>query len=208
MDINQELSHYNVSRETIAKLQQFAELLKEWNQKMNLVSRNSIDVLWERHILDSAQLIEYIPLTTKKLLDIGSGAGFPGIVLAILMQEKIPQARITLVESITKKTLYLKDVCEHLKLSNVRVENTRVENLQISAPDVITARAVAALDILCGYMAKISGANTESLFLKGQSYKEEIAVAQKQWRFDLDVLPNKYSEDGVILKISRLRKNK
>ena len=67
MDINQELSHYNVSRETIAKLQQFAELLKEWNQKMNLVSRNSIDVLWERHILDSAQLIEYIPLTTKKL---------------------------------------------------------------------------------------------------------------------------------------------
>lgn len=208
MDIEKELSQYNVSRETIGKLYQFAELLKEWNQKMNLVSRNSIDVLWERHILDSAQLLKYIPQTTKHLLDIGSGAGFPGIVLAILMQEKIPEAQITLVESITKKTVYLKDVCERLNLSNTRVENLRAENLKVSDPDVITARAVAALDILCGYVAKISGIGTESLFLKGQSYKEEIVAAQKLWRFNLDVFPNKYSTDGVILKLSRLRKNK
>lgn len=208
MDIEKELSQYNVSRETISKLEQFAELLKDWNQKMNLVSRNSIEVLWERHILDSVQLINYISPTIKTLVDIGSGAGFPGLILAILMQEKIPDAKITLVESITKKTVYLKDVCERLKLSNVSVKNERVENLKIAAPEVITARAVAALDILCGYVSKINGNKTESLFLKGQSYKEEIAAAQKNWKFDLDVFSNKYSEDGVILKLNRLRKNK
>ena len=208
MDIEKELSQYNVSRETISKLEQFAELLKDWNQKINLVSRNSIEVLWERHILDSAQLINYISPTIKTLVDIGSGAGFPGLILAILMQEKIPDAKITLVESITKKTVYLKDVCEQLKLSNVSVKNERVENLKIAAPEVITARAVAALDILCGYVSKINGNKTESLFLKGQSYKEEIAAAQKNWKFVLDVFSNKYSEDGVILKLKRLRKNK
>ena len=95
MDINNELSQYNVSRETISKLEQFAELLKDWNQKMNLVSRNSMEVLWERHILDSVQLINYISPAIKTLVDIGSGAGFPGLILAILMQEKIPDAKIT-----------------------------------------------------------------------------------------------------------------
>lgn len=208
MDIKNELSQYNVSRETISKLEQYAELLKDWNQKMNLVSRNSMEVLWERHILDSMQLINYVSPTIKTLVDIGSGAGFPGLILAILMQEKIPDAKITLIESITKKTVYLKDMCERLKLSNVTVKNERVENLKIAAPEVITARAVAALDILCGYVSKINGNKTESLFLKGQSYKEEIAAAQKNWKFDLEIFPNRYSADGVVLKLSRLRKNK
>lgn len=206
MDIENELSQYNVSRETIEKLEKFAELLKEWNLKMNLVSRNSLEMLWERHILDSAQLIDYIPPTTKCLLDIGSGAGFPGIVLAILMQEKNSNAKIILVESITKKTVYLKDVCEKLGLNNVRVENARVENLNISQPDIITARAVAALDILCKYMNKVAGNKCESLFLKGRSYEEEVLAAKQNWQFNLKVLKNRYCENGVILNLSRLRK--
>ena len=208
MDIKNELSQYDVSRETIGKLEEFADILREWNKKMNLVSRNSMDMLWERHILDSVQLINYIPRTTHNLLDIGSGAGFPGIVLAILMQEKIPQAKIVLVESITKKTMYLKDVCDRLKLINVEVKNDRVENLCMYAPDIITARAVAALEILCGYAVKIGNDKTESLFLKGQSYKDEVAVANKTWKFNSEVFPNRYCDDGVILKLSRLRKRK
>lgn len=208
MDINQITSEYNVSRETFAKLQKFAELLKEWNQKMNLVSRNSLEVLWERHILDSMQLVNYIPDTAKNILDIGSGAGFPGIVLAILLQEKMPQTKLTLVESITKKTIYLNDVCAKLGLSNVAVKNVRVESAVLNRPDVVTARAVASLNVLCGYVRKISKDNTESLFLKGQSYKEEIKEAQKFWNFDVKVFANKYCEDGVVLKISRIRENK
>lgn len=208
MDINQITSEYNVSRETFIKLQEFAELLKEWNQKMNLVSRNSLEVLWERHILDSMQLVNYIPDTAKNILDIGSGAGFPGIVLAILLQEKMPQTKLTLVESITKKTIYLNDVCTKLELSNVVVKNARVETALLHKPDIVTARAVASLNVLCGYVYKIGKNNTESLFLKGQSYREEIKEAQKFWNFDVKIFTNKYCEDGVVLKISRIRENK
>lgn len=208
MDIKNEFLQYNVSRETFKKIKQFAELLKVWNQKMNLVSRNSLEDLWKRHILDSVQLINYISPQVKNLLDIGSGAGFPAIILAILLQEKNPETKITLVESITKKTVYLNDVREKLGLSNVKVINSRVENINLPKPNLITARAVAALDVLCGYVSKIGNNNTESLFLKGKSYKDEIAEAEKHWKFDLEVFPNKYSDEGVILKLSNLRKQK
>lgn len=208
MDIKNEFLQYNVSRETFKKIEQFAELLKVWNQKMNLVSRNSLKDLWERHILDSVQLINYISPQVKNLLDIGSGAGFPAIILAILLQEKNPETKITLVESITKKTVYLNDVREKLGLSNVKVINSRAENINLPKPNLITARAVAALDVLCGYVSKIGNNNTESLFLKGKSYKDEIAEAEKHWKFDLEVFPNKYSDEGVILKLGNLRKQK
>lgn len=206
MDIEKELSQYNVSRETIEKLHKFVKLLTDWNQKMNLVSRNSLDCVWERHVLDSVQLIKYIPSSINHLLDIGSGSGFPAVVLAVLMQEKMPQAKVTMVESIAKKTLYLKDVCEKLGLNNVNVINSRVESISLSAPDIITARAVASLEVLCGYAAKIGSNNTESLFLKGRSYETELTEAQKNWKFNLQIYPNNYCDDGVILKLSKLRK--
>ena len=206
MDITKELSQYNVSRETVQKLHEFVELLTSWNQKMNLVSRNSLDCVWERHVLDSVQLIKYIPTSITHLLDIGSGSGFPAVVLAILMQEKIPEAKVTMVESIAKKTMYLKDVCGKLNLDNANIINSRVESISMPAADIITARAVASLDILCGYTAKIGSNKTESLFLKGRSYETELAEAQKNWKFDLQVCPNKYCDDGVILKLSKLGK--
>lgn len=206
MDINTELSNYNVSRETIKKLEDFSEILCEWNEKMNLVSRNSINDLWKRHILDSLQLLNYIPNNIKTLLDIGSGAGFPGVVLAIAMQEKIPQASVFLVESITKKTMYLNDVCERLGLSSIRVINDRVENAVFKSPDVVTARAVASLDVLCGYVNKISKQTTKALFLKGKSYQDEIDLSLKSWSFDMKVHQNKYDNEGVILQLGKIRK--
>ena len=140
MDIDFELQKYNVSRETIQKLKDFVAILRDWNEKMNLVSKNSMEDVWERHVLDSLQLMEYLPAAVKSLVDIGSGAGFPGMVLAIAMQEKFPAAQITLVESITKKTVYLKDVCQKLGLNNVRVENNRVENIVFKKVDVILSQ--------------------------------------------------------------------
>ena len=208
MDIDFELQKYNVSRETIQKLNDFVEILREWNEKMNLVSKNSLENVWERHVFDSLQLIEYLPAETKNLVDIGSGAGFPGIVLAIVMQEKFPAAKITLVESITKKTVYLNDVCQKLGLANTKIENNRVENIVFKSVDVITARAVAALDILCGYVYKIGGKNTEMLFLKGQTYTREDMVARQKWRYEANVYPNKYAEGGVVMKLRNLRKIK
>ena len=208
MDIKAELLQYNVSRETFEKLATFVELLKKWNAKINLVSKNSLDEVWTRHVLDSLQLIKYIPEKTKYLLDIGSGAGFPAIVLAIIMQEKNPSAKWVLAESITKKTVYLNDVCMQLGLKNVRVENNRVENLRLRNINIITARAVAALDVLCGYAYACADKNTKCLFLKGRTYEDEIANARQKWNFDCNIHPNAYSSDGVLLEINNLRKRK
>ncbi|MBQ9270924.1 MAG: 16S rRNA (guanine(527)-N(7))-methyltransferase RsmG [Alphaproteobacteria bacterium] len=208
MDITQELQKYDVSRETIEKLRVFVSLLQEWNTKMNLVSKNSLTEVWLRHILDSLQLIQYIPANTELLLDIGSGAGFPAVVLAIVMQEKMPNAKWILVESITKKTVYLNDVSAKLGLKNVQIENIRVENLKLRNINVVTARAVAALDVLCGYASSMSGKNTKCLFLKGKTYQEELQKAREKWLFDCITHQNIYSDDGVLLEISNLRKRK
>lgn len=208
MDIKTELQQYNVSRETAEKLAAFVTLLTEWNAKMNLVSKNSLEDVWMRHILDSLQLIKYIPDTAESLLDIGSGAGFPAVVLAIAMQEKMPNAKWALVESITKKTVYLNDVCTKLGLKNVCVKNDRIENLKLKNINIVTARAVAALDVLCGYVAGFADKSTKCLFLKGKSYAAEVESARQKWNFDCNVYPNTYSDDGVLLEISNLRKRR
>lgn len=208
MDIKNELQQYNVSRETTEKLTAFVALLTEWNAKMNLVSKNSLEDVWTRHILDSLQLIKYIPDTAESLLDIGSGAGFPAVVLAIAMQEKMPNARWILVESITKKTVYLNDVCAKLGLKNVQIENARIENLKLKNINIVTARAVAALDVLCSYVAGFADKDTKCLFLKGKTYAAEVESARQKWNFDCNVYPNTYSDDGVLLEISNLRKRR
>jgi 16S rRNA (guanine527-N7)-methyltransferase len=154
------------------------------------------------------QLIKYLPSDINCLVDIGSGAGFPGVVLAILMQEKLPAAKVILVESITKKTVYLKDVCAKLGLTNTTVENSRIENISIKDIDVITARAVASLEVLCSYAFNLAAKNTRMLFLKGCSYAEEVSAAKQKWKFNLQVYPNLYCSDGAILELSNLRKIK
>lgn len=206
MDIFEEINKYNVSRETIKKLEDFVKLLTEWNEKMNLVSKNSLADVWTRHVLDSIQLINYIPDQAEYLVDIGSGSGFPGIVLAIVFQEKMPSLKITLVESITKKAMYLNDAIEKIGLKSVNVLNDRVENAVFKNVDIITARAVASLSILCGYATKIGNKNTEMLLLKGKSYNEEEIEARKNWIFSREIYENKYSNDGCIVKVKNIRK--
>ena len=208
MDIDLELQKYYVSRETINNFSAFINILEEWNSKINLVSKNSLAEVWSRHVLDSLQLINYIPSTAVNIVDIGSGGGFPAIILAIALKEKNPAAKITMVESITKKTLYLNDVCTRLQLDNVQVINDRVENLHLHNVDIITARAVAALDVLCGYAHKIGGKNTELLLLKGKSFAEEQREAMQNWNFECQTFANHYSEDGDVVKINNLRKRK
>lgn len=208
MDIEQEILNYGVSRETLQKIKDFVTILQEWNSKINLVSKNSIKDVWVRHVLDSVQLIKYIPQKTTHLVDIGSGSGFPGICLAILMQELLPQAKITLVESITKKTVYLNDVIQKLGLANASVMNLRVENGVFKNVSVITARAVTDLNTLMLYQNKIGDEKTIGLYLKGEKYKEELVCAEKNWHFKLSETPNKYAENGIILQITEVRKKK
>ena len=208
MNIQDEVASYNVSRETKQRLEKFVLLLCEWNKKMNLVSKNSLPDVWERHVLDSMQLIKYIDQNARCLVDIGSGAGFPGVVLAVLMKEKMPKTKLNLVESITKKTMYLKDVCANLELNNVEILNGRVENAVFKDVDVITARAVASLDKLLSYSYSLAGAKTRMIFPKGATYNVELIEAEYNWDFDCLVHKNMYHEDGVVLEINKLGKKK
>lgn len=208
MNIENEILNYSISREIFKQISDFSEIICEWNEKINLISKNSVKDLWTRHILDSLQLIDYIPRETKTLVDIGSGSGFPAVVLAIVLQEKIPSAKVKMVESITKKTVYLNDVINRLNLNNAEVINSRVENTVFKNVDVITARAVAALDVLLSYQYKIRSSKTLGIYLKGQSYQQEIENARKIWEFACEVKQNKYCDDGVVLLISDLRRKK
>lgn len=206
--VENEILSYNVSRETLGQLVDFAEIICQWNEKMNLISKNSVKDIWQRHILDSLQLVEYLPANFKHLVDIGSGAGFPAIVLAVVLAEKKPDVKLTLVESITKKTVYLNDVVQRLGLKNVNIINSRVENAVFKDVDVITARAVAATDILLNYQNMIGNSKTLGIYLKGKSYEQELESARKNWNFDCKVSQNKYGQDGVILSVSALRRKK
>lgn len=208
MSFDEEVLKYNVSRETLQKLKDFKVQLLEWNQKINLVSKNAENELDFRHILDSLQLLEHIDNNAKLIIDIGSGSGFPGIVLAIALQEKIPEAKIVLVESITKKTVYLKDVCGCLGLTNVEVINNRAENIVFKNADYITARAVATIDKIFNFTKTIYSKNTRYLLLKGKSGNEELQEARKKWTFKVNSFANKYCADGYLYKIFDLRKIK
>lgn len=207
-NVEKEILKYNVSRETLGQLVDFTQIICEWNEKMNLVSKNSIKDIWQRHILDSLQIIDHLPYSFKNLVDIGSGSGFPAIVLAITLKEKMPDAKLMLVESITKKTVYLNDVAHRLNLQNVQVINSRVENAVFKDVDVITARAVASLDVLLGYQNKIGNSKTIGVYPKGRTYNEELAEAKKNWGFDCKQVKDKYDESSAILIISNLRRKK
>ncbi len=194
---------YSVSRETIKLLKAYEASLNEWQQKMNLVSKNSLPDAWNRHIEDSMQLFSLLPQDAEIVYDFGSGAGFPGMVLAIMAKEKTPYLKFKLVESIGKKTLYLKCVQE-LTGANVEVINKRIENITPEIADAITSRAMCSLADLLKYSRPFCGNKTKLIFLKGRSYKEEIKEAQREWNFQFEVLPSQESEDGVVLIITKL----
>ena len=194
---------YNVSRETFELLKAYEASLVEWQKKFNLVSNSSLDDSWNRHFEDSAQLFQYLPEKAETLLDFGSGAGFPGMVLAIMAKSETPYLKFKLVESIKKKTLYLNAVKE-LTGANVEIINERIENIRPQIADAITSRAMCALPDLLKYARPFCGKKTKLIFLKGRSYEQELNTARNEWEFELEILPNQESDDGVILVITGL----
>lgn len=198
---------YNVSRETFDKLKSCQTMLSEWQQKFNLVSSNTLEDSWNRHFLDSAQLFPLLPKDAEIMYDFGSGAGFPGMVLAIMANEKMPRLQVNLVESTTKKTLYLNAVREQLGV-RVNVLNDRIEKLPAAKADVITSRALASLNELLGYAVRFCKPETVCIFPKGKKYAEELAEAHRCWRFKCQILPSRQSEEGRILVITSLSKIK
>ncbi|GAA5104362.1 16S rRNA (guanine(527)-N(7))-methyltransferase RsmG [Bartonella jaculi] len=194
----------SVSRETMENLAQFESLVIQWNTHINLISPATIPVLWTRHILDSAQIY---PLHSHFLnwCDLGSGGGFPAIVIAILMKEK-KVGHIDLVESNGKKIAFLRTVIAQLSLP-ATVHHCRIEDVyeKIRMPDVITARGLAPLDALLQLIFPLLTQKTIALLQKGRDYSTEIKNASANWRFDLLKHKSKIDENSVILEISHVR---
>ena len=192
-----------ISRETLARLKAYVGLLTEWNVRHNLVSAASLADVWRRHVWDSAQLFALIPAEARSLVDLGSGAGFPGLVLAAMARER-PGFRTVLYESIGKKCRFLEAAADRMGLT-VEVRNARMEEAAPEPFDVVTARACAPLVKLLGYAQAFQGRGTVNLFLKGQSVEVELTEAHKSWRMKAVRHESRTDPSGVILEIRELR---
>ena len=188
------------SAEQVAELERLRLMLADWNDRMNLVSAASLDDYWSRHVFDSAQLLPLAP-KAKVWVDIGAGAGFPGLVLAILLKSA-PGAKVHLVESRAKPCRFLEAVVEALA-PPAQVHNVRAEDLSLKA-DVVTARAVAPLVKLLGFARPYLAKGATGLFLKSEGVEAEIAEARKAWRFAYDVSPSVSDSRGRIVKVEGL----
>lgn len=188
-----------VSHETQMRLQRYAGLLVEWNAKFNLVASSTLPQLWTRHMLDSAQLFPLLPKGTKRLVDLGSGAGFPALVLSIL---GVPEVHV--IESIGKKARFLQAVTDDLGL-NVIVHNARIESVRDVQADVVTARALTALPTLLSLAKPFMGPASSALFLKGEKADAELTEAAKYWTFGVEKHPSLSDPSGMILRINELK---
>ena len=188
-----------VSHETLSRLETYVALLTEWNARQNMVSKSSLAEVWQRHIWDSAQLAPLLPPEAKTLVDLGSGAGFPALVLGTMR----PGLKITLYESVAKKCRFLAEAAGVLGL-DVEIRNARIEDSKLEGFDVLTARALAPLYQLLSYAARFQAQNTVNLLLKGQDIEVELKDTTKSWRMQITRHASQ-TGPGTILEIRKLR---
>lgn len=181
----------------MADLRAFLVLLTEWNEKMNLVGPSALAEFWPRHAWDSAQLLLREP-EALTWADLGAGAGFPGLILAILLKGR-PGAQVHLVESMAKRCRFLSEAVKTLDLP-ATVHNRRAEELKLKV-DVVTARAIAPMTRLLGYAQPFLKQGAKGVFLKGQDVEAELTEAAKSWKFKADLAPSLSSSAGRIVEI-------
>ena len=188
----------DVSRETLQKLETFAELVRKWNPKINLVSKSSLDDLWDRHILDSVQVFRLVE-QGGNWVDIGSGGGFPGIVIAILNQEE-QRFRVRLVESDQRKCAFLRTAIRELGLT-ATVDNERIENAQYLEADILSARALSDLSHLLAYAEMHLKPGGVAIFPKGQNWQQEVEETQHLWSYQFEAVTSKTNSAAAVLMI-------
>mgnify|MGYP001405697327 CR=1 FL=1 len=195
---------FDVSRETFEKLSLLESELRRWQAIKNLVGPGTLDQIWERHIVDSLQLLAYAPDTARLWLDLGSGAGFPGLVLAIAGQAR--GLEVHLVESNSRKCAFLRHVAR-LTGAKAVIHATRLESVVpsfVGKTDVVSARALASLATLLGWTAPLLKAGTIGLFPKGRDVDAELTEARESWKFAAEVLPSRTDSEARILRISSI----
>lgn len=196
--------HFKVSRETFSHLEIYVSELLKWQKVHNLIANSTIENVWERHVYDSLQLIELAPQSPRHWVDIGSGGGLPGIVIAIMMRDK-SDFMMHLVESSQRKCAFLQHCAGLLQLP-VQVHADRIENIlpHFNSIDVLSARALASLDSLFQFVALCQKEPDTILFLKGKDINQELTNAQKKWRFEYEIFPSRVESDGCVIKVNSL----
>jgi len=195
-----------VSRETLARLETFEAEFRKWSARINLAAPSTLETLWRRHILDSAQIVALKP-DALAWLDLGSGGGFPGAIVAILLLDR-PGGTIELVESNNKKAAFLKSVLAAVN-APARVHVCRIEDApgRVEMPDIVTARALAPLPRLLELAAPWLTRGATGLFHKGRDYAAEVSESRDAWRLDLIEHPSKIDPAGRILEVSGLARH-
>ena len=197
---------FDVSRETVERLEIYAHCLRHWQKAINLVSPTTIDDMWHRHFADSAQVLVYAT-DSYSWADLGSGAGFPGMVIAILNHDNSEKS-VQLIESNGKKCAFLRHVARETGAA-VEIIEARIETLTkkptLAPVDCVTARALAPLGKLLNYAAPLFAENTKALFLKGRETTREIEEACKHWSFRFELHPSRTDPDGQIVEIRKLK---
>ncbi len=183
----------------LGRLETYLALLAEWNRRINLVSADTLSDPWRRHVLDSAQLMPLLPRGRPGVVDLGSGAGFPGLVLAIM-----DGGEVHLVESDSRKCAFLREAAR-ITGTDVTVQCCRVEALGAMPADVVTARACAPLRKLLGYAYRLLEPEGSGLFLKGRTLEAELTEASKTWMMRATRIPSRSDPSGTVLKVEALR---
>lgn len=192
----------DVSRETSEKLQAFAALVEKWTGKINLISKSSVPDIWDRHIVDSAQIFALAP-GSGHWVDLGSGGGFPGIVVAILTAAQEVPHRVTLVESDQRKCAFLRTAIRELLL-DATVLSKRIEDIEPLGANVLSARALADLSQLLSFAERHLARKGVALFPKGANWKEEDDAACRLWSYDCEAIKSTTNPSAAILKIKEI----
>lgn len=189
----------SVSRETKDKLHAYVDLIIKWNPKINLVSKNTLQNVWSRHIQDSIQVYDVRSSDAETWLDLGSGGGLPGVVISILAYGQ-PQ-HMVMIESDARKSAFLRQVKRELDLS-YQVVTDRIEHTPEIKASIISARALANLDTLLGFVERHGTKDCQAIFPKGRTWETELQTARQKWHFDCEVITSKTDSEARILSIT------
>ena len=193
------VSEFVLNKTQVDKIDFYLSSIIEHNKHTNLVGKSTIENIWDRHVLDCLQLTNYIINKKLKILDLGTGAGLPGVLLSIVGYQKV-----LMVDSVKKKTDFVRKIIKELSLT-AKIQNKRIEKSPTSQHDIIVSRALAPLVKLLTYARMYSNKNTTSLFLKGRNANSEINIASKVYFFEFEKIKSLSSDEGCVLKINNIR---
>ena len=191
---------FDVSRETLERLDTYESLIRKWNSTINLVSASTIDDIWTRHFHDSAAAFEVSPRRNGKWVDLGSGGGFPGAVAAIMAAEKTPELEFTCIETDLRKSAFLRTLSGATGVS-IGVLSRRIEESPRQNAEVLSARALAPLPRLLSYAETHLGPDGRAIFLKGESWRKEVEEALETFRFSVENVPSPTNPGSAILVV-------